>query len=90
MINTGSVQGDQRHTGAVLDKMDRDSVDPALHTDTVMIGADDAGCDEGGPVGDPLRTARRAGPELTPVDHAADADVGGPLRRWAAPWRAGS
>jgi len=23
--------------------MDRDSVDPALHTDTVMIGADDFG-----------------------------------------------
>jgi hypothetical protein len=51
MINTGSVQSDQRHTGAVLDEVDRDSVDPALHTDTVMIGSDDSGCDEGGPVG---------------------------------------
>jgi hypothetical protein len=30
----------------VLDKVDRDSVDPALHTDTVMIGAHHAGCDE--------------------------------------------
>jgi hypothetical protein len=35
MINTGSVQGDQRHTGAVLDKADRDTVDLALHCTTV-------------------------------------------------------
>jgi hypothetical protein len=46
MINTDTVQSDQRHTAAVLDVVDHDVVDPTLHTDTVIVGTDDAGCDE--------------------------------------------
>ena len=36
MINTGAVQGNERHAGAMLDVMDQDFVDPAFHTDTLI------------------------------------------------------
>ena len=37
MVDTSSVQRDQRHAGAMLDGMDHGSVDPALHSDTVIL-----------------------------------------------------
>jgi hypothetical protein len=40
MVDTGPVQSDERHAGAVLDIMNRDSIHPAVHIDTVMIGSD--------------------------------------------------
>ena len=40
MVDTGPMQSDERHADAVLDIVNRDSVDPAVHTDTVMIGSD--------------------------------------------------
>ena len=38
MTNARSVESDQRHSCAVLHDIDRDSVDPTLHTDTVLTG----------------------------------------------------
>ena len=40
MVDPRAVQHDQRHAGAVLDVVDRDLADPAVHAATVMIGAD--------------------------------------------------
>ncbi len=37
MIHAGAVQGDNRHTTAVLDPMDHGFVDPALHGNTLTI-----------------------------------------------------
>ena len=44
MINTCTVQRNQRHTAAMLDVMDQYPIDPTLHTATVVIHADDMSC----------------------------------------------
>ena len=38
MVDTGTVERDERHSDPMLDIVDRHGPDPALHTDTVMTG----------------------------------------------------
>ena len=43
MVDARAVQGDQGYAGAVLDVVDRDVPDPALHPDTVERLAEEPG-----------------------------------------------